>query len=244
MRRILVAALYVLPILFLLAFYAYPLLAIFRVSFSGAAPGVLSQALEMVTAPSFWRVLWFTTWQAALSTLLTVLVELDLARADRASTLAATVRTTVRNAVLHPVTLPVLVGLAWNVAGLGLHPVLDDALAMLGSAVVPTCLVLIGFSLAQYGLKGRLRGAMTLVGLKLALLPAVVLAVAHVGFGLSGVPLGVVVMLAALPVGSNALIFAQRYGVHEAEATAGIVVTTALFVLTASVWLTVLAWVG
>jgi predicted permease len=122
--------------------------------------------------------------------------------------------------------------------------VLDDALAMLGSAVVPTCLVLIGFSLAQYGLKGRLRGALTLVMLKLALLPAVVLAVAHLGFGLSGVPLGVVVMLAALPVGSNALIFAQRYGVHEAEATAGIVVTTALFVVTASGWLTVLAWVG
>ena len=179
-----------------------------------------------------------------LITLLTVLVELHLARADRASTLAATVRTTVRNAVLHPVTLPVLVGLGWNVAGLGLHPVLDDALAMLGAAVVPTCLVLIGLSLAQYGLKGRVRGALTLVGLKLVMLPAVVLVVAHFGFGLSGVPLGVVVMLAALPVGSNALIFAQRYGVHEAEATAGIVVTTALFVLTASVWLTVLAWVG
>lgn len=179
-----------------------------------------------------------------LITLLTVLVELDLARADRASTLGATVRSTVRKAVLHPVTLPVLAGLAWNLTGWGLHPVLDDALAMLGSAVVPTCLVLIGLSLAEYGLKGRLRGALALVGLKLALLPAVVLAVAHLGFGLSGMPLGVVVMLAALPVGSNALIFAQRYRVHEAEATAGIVVTTLLFLLTASVWLGVLAWIG
>ena len=180
----------------------------------------------------------------ALITLLTVLVELDLARADRASSLAATVRTTVRHAVLHPVTLPVLAGLAWNLSGLGLHPVLNDALAMLGAAVVPTCLVLIGLSLAQYWLKGRLRGALALVGLKLALLPAVVLGVAHLGFGLSGMPLGVVVMLAALPVGSNALIFAQRYRVHEAQATAGIVVTTLLFLFTASVWLGVLSWIG
>ena len=38
-------------------------------------------------------------------------------------------RTTVRNAVIHPVTLPVLAGLAWNLTGLGLHPVVDEALA-------------------------------------------------------------------------------------------------------------------
>ena len=177
-----------------------------------------------------------------LLTLLTVLVEVDLARADDSATLASTVRSSVRNAVVHPVTLPVLAGLAWNLGGLGLHPVLDEALAGLGRAVVPLCLVLIGLTLAQYGLRGRLRGALVPAALKLLVLPALVLAVAWGGFGLSGVPLAVVVMMAALPLGTNALIFAQRYDTLQAEATTTIVFSTLAFAATASLWLGVLAW--
>jgi predicted permease len=137
----------------------------------------------------------------------------------------------------------VLLGLAWNLTGLPLPPPVDEALRVLGSAVVPVCLVLIGLNLAQYGLRGRVRGALGLSALKLLLLPALVLLVAHLGFGLEGMPLGVVVMLAALPTGSNALIFAQRYDTHQAEATAAIVVSTTAFALTSSLWIAVLALV-
>ncbi len=179
-----------------------------------------------------------------LLTALTVLVEVDLARQDRGSTLFATVKTTVRNTVIHPVVLPVLAGLVWNLTGWGLHPVLDLTLAGLGSAVVPVCLVLIGVSLATYGLKGSLKGVVVLSLLKLFVLPALVLVVAHWGFGLSGTPLGVLVMMAALPAGSNALIFAQRYDTLKAEATAAIVLTTGAFVVTAAFWLAVLGLLG
>ena len=68
------------------------------------------------------------------------------------------------------------------------------------------------------GCRNSLIAVLTL--LKLLALPALVLAVAHWGFGLSGLPLSVLVMMAALPVGSNALIFAQRYQTLQAEATA------------------------
>lgn len=179
-----------------------------------------------------------------LLTLMTVFAELDIARADRQATLWNTMRSTVRSAVLHPVMLPVLLGLAWNLTGLPLPPPVDEALRVLGSAVVPVCLVLIGLNLAQYGLRGRVRGAITLSALKLLGLPALVLLVAWLGFGLEGVPLGVVVMLAALPVGSNALILAQRYDTHQAEATAAIVVSTTAFALTSPLWIAVLALVG
>lgn len=178
-----------------------------------------------------------------LSTL-TVLAEIDIARAHRASTLAGTVRTALRNAVLHPVTLPVLLGMACNLAGLRLHPALDEALAMLATAVVPVCLVLIGMNLAQYGLRGRLQAASSISALKLLLLPALVLAVGRLGFGLTGTALAVIVMMAALPVGSNALIFAQRYDTRQAQATASIVVSTLAFAGTASLWLGLLAWLG
>ena len=106
----------------------------------------------------------------------------------------------------------------------------DEVLQLLGSAVVPLCLVLIGLSLAYYGVQGSVRGALGVTLLKLLGLPALVLVVAHWGFGLAGLPLSVLVMMAALPVGSNALIFAQRYKTLQAEATAAIVFSTLAFV--------------
>jgi malonate transporter and related proteins len=180
-----------------------------------------------------------------LLTLTTALCELDLARAERAggaagARLAATLLSTARNTVVHPVVLPVLIGLTWNALRLPLPTVADEILQTLGQAVVPLCLVLIGMSLAYYGVQGAAKAAVWLSALKLLLLPALVLAVAHWGFALTGLPLAVVVMMAALPIGSNALIFAQRYRALEAEVTAATVFSTLAFVATAPLWLLVL----
>ena len=177
-------------------------------------------------------------------TLLTVLAEVSIARSGAGQSLASTVGTAVRSAVFHPVMLPILLGLAWNLTGLGLHPVVDALLLSLTAAVVPLCLFLIGTNLAQYGLRGRVRGALSLSVLKLLVLPTVVLLGAHFVFGVSGLSLSVLVMMAAAPVGSNALIFALRYRTHEAEATAAIVLSTVAFVFTSSLWVVVLALLG
>jgi predicted permease len=72
----------------------------------------------------------------------------------------------------------------------------------------------------------------------------VVLLGAHFVFDVSGLSLSVLVMMAAAPVGSNALIFALRYRTHEAEATAAIVLSTVAFVFTSSMWVVVLALLG
>jgi predicted permease len=180
-----------------------------------------------------------------LLTLPTILAELDLARSQPGPrNVAATVRNTVRNTIVHPVVLPVLAGIAWNLGGLPLPSVVDEALVLLGSAVVPVCLVLIGLSLAYQGVQGQWRAVIGLSVLKLLVLPALVMVTAHWGFGLSGLPLAVLVLMAALPTGANALIFAQRYGVLQAEAGATAVVSTVAFAATASLWLGLLAWVG
>jgi malonate transporter and related proteins len=183
-----------------------------------------------------------------LLSLVTALAELDLARAHARqrgqSSLWRTLGATLRNTIIHPVVLPVLAGLAWNLAGWGLPEVADEVLQLLGSAVVPLCLVLIGLSLAYYGVQGHVRGAITVSLAKLLLLPALVLVAAHWVFGLAGLPLAVLVMMAALPVGSNALIFAQRYGTLQSETTAAIVFSTVAFVLTAPLWLAVLGWLA
>jgi len=184
-------------------------------------------------------------------TLLTTLVELDLARERAAGqgqqSLGEILLSTARNTVIHPVVLPVLAGMAWNLTGWRLPGPLDETLQLLGTAVAPLCLVLIGITLAYTAgrtVMGAVRMALVCSALKLLLLPAAVLAVAHWGLGLSGLPLQVAVMMAALPTGSNALIFAQRYRSFEAEATTSIVLSTLGFVLTAPLWLALLAWVG
>lgn len=184
-----------------------------------------------------------------LLTVATTLVELDLARAQAVHrggehSLSATLRTTVRNTVIHPVVLPVLVGLLFNLAGFRIPALADETLLLLAQAVVPVCLVVIGMSLAHYGVRGALRGAVWIAAAKLLLLPALVLVAGHWGAGLIGMPLAVIVLCAALPVGSNALLFAQRYQTLEHEATAAIVISTFGFVVSAPLWLLVVGWIG
>ena len=179
---------------------------------------------------------------------LTVLVELDLARARTqhaaSASLLRTLGSTVRNTLIHPVVLPVLAGMGWHATGWPLPGPLDETLQLLGTAVAPLCLVLIGITLAYTAgatVRSAVRMATAIALQKLLLLPALVLVVAHWGFGLTGLPLQVAVLMAALPTGSNALIFAQRYQALEAETTTAIVLSTLGFVLTAPLWLALLA---
>jgi malonate transporter len=182
-------------------------------------------------------------------TVVTLLVEIDLARAEARSSgerarLGATLRSTVRATVIHPVVLPVLAGLGWNLARLPLPGLADETLLMLGQAVVPLCLVIIGISLEQHGLKSAVKGASWIAAAKLLALPALVLVVGRWVAGLHGVPLATIVVCAALPVGSNALLFAQRYRTLEGETSAAIVLSTFAFVVTAPWWLLVVGWIG
>jgi hypothetical protein len=183
-----------------------------------------------------------------LLTVLTLLVERDVARAAARHAAAPPRRSsvlllTVRNTVVHPIVLPVLAGMAWNLTGVAIPGPLDEVLQMLGTAVVPLCLVAIGLSLGHYGLRGAAGGALALAAAKLLAQPALVLA-SGLAAGLRGLPLAVVTMAAAMPTGSNALMFAQRYHSQEGESTAAIVVSTLAFAASAPLWLLLLQRLG
>ncbi|UUX95919.1 AEC family transporter [Aquabacterium sp. J223] len=180
-----------------------------------------------------------------LLTLVTTLTEFDLARhrqdqGGRPQPLTRVLGMTAVRTVLHPVVLPILAGMAWNLTGLPLPAVADDLLRLLGQAVVPLCLLLVGMSLAYDRVTGGWPVVLALSAVKLLVLPAAVLATARWGVGLDGLPLQVVVMAAALPTGANALIFSQRYRTLQTEAAAVNVVSTLAFGLTAPLWLLVL----
>ncbi len=70
------ALLFSLPLLFLLLFYFYPLQRIVLQSFLPDGVWSPEKLDNLFSSPTYWRILWFTTWQAALSTILTLLLAL------------------------------------------------------------------------------------------------------------------------------------------------------------------------
>jgi malonate transporter and related proteins len=171
----------------------------------------------------------------------TVLAETGLAQSggDGHSPWQVVART-VRRSLVHPVVLPILLGLVYNASGLPIPGPVDDVLAILGQAVVPVSLVTIGLTLQLYGVAGSIRPAVAYSLGKLLLHPTIVLAVAYLGFGLRGLPLVIAVLCAALPIGANVLLFAQRYDVLQGAVTTAIVASTTAFLVTGSAWLLLL----
>lgn len=176
-----------------------------------------------------------------LLTLATIALELAMAR--QAAHAAATphsgaawhrpVLDALRNGILHPVPLPILVGLLFAQTGLVMPDVLDRPLQLLGNAMGPMSLLLVGVTLANARIGQHLRGALGLSLLKNLVLPALV-ALIGILMGLHGLPLTVLVVTASLPIGANVFMFSQRYQVAEELVTASVAVSTALAMLSVS----------
>ncbi len=69
-------ALWAAPLTFLGLFYAYPLLSILGISFARSAESTAAPFIQALSSKNIQNVLWFTIWQAVLSTLLTLLLGL------------------------------------------------------------------------------------------------------------------------------------------------------------------------
>ena len=182
-----------------------------------------------------------------LLTSATVVVEAALAREKAASTANAARLWSVglqalRRAVIHPVPLPIILGLLFAQTGWTIPALLDQAMFWVGRAYGPIALFLVGVSLANLAIGKNLRAALLMTGIKNVLLPVLAGTLGWV-FGLTGVPLAVVVLTAAMPVGSNAFLFSQRYATAESVTTASVAVSTAASVLSVSLVLALFAGV-
>ncbi len=72
----LIALLYFVPLVFLVLFYFYPLASIFRLSFAPEGYLELNALQQLFKSTYYLKTLWFTVWQATLSTLLTLMLAL------------------------------------------------------------------------------------------------------------------------------------------------------------------------
>ncbi len=181
-----------------------------------------------------------------LLTAATIVIELLVAREEAAAGggpprhILATVAQAVKNAILHPVPLPIIAGFLYSLSGIGLHPVVERPLKLLGDAFGPVALVLVGVTLAQSAIGPYLRGALVISAIKTVLHPAL-MAVVGWALGVKGLPLAVMVVAAGLPVGANVFLFSQRYHKAEDLVTASVAVSTAMAIVTISVVMGLLA---
>jgi len=173
-----------------------------------------------------------------LLTLGSVVLELAVARearagGQRAPNVLQTAWSAFKGALIHPIPLPIVCGLLYAQTGWGLPAVVDKPLQLLGSAFGPISLVLVGVTLARTPLGGHLKDALWIAASKNLLLPVLVAASCWIA-GITGLQFTVMVVAAALPVGANVFLFAQRYEVDEELTTASMGLSTLLAMATLS----------
>ena len=176
----------------------------------------------------------------------TVVFELASAR-DQAqqggdpTALWRTVLRALRNGILHPVPLPIIAGMVWALLGVPLPEVVDKPLQLLGQALGPLALILVGVTLAHSVVGDHVKVASIMAVVKNLVFPALMLGLGWL-FGLTGIALAVMVCAAALPTGANVFMFAQRYNTSPEEITAEVTISTVLGLLTIPLALYALTW--
>ena len=184
-----------------------------------------------------------------LLTLATIVLEMVAAREDLAAGIggqrhmAMTVLSAIKGGIIHPVPLPIIVGLLFAQTGLVLPEVIDKPLHLLGNAFGPVALLLVGVTLTQVQIGDHMKNALGISVLKNLALPALVAALG-LGLGMSGLHLTVMIVAAALPMGANVFLFAQRYEVAQDLVTASMAVSTVLGLASITLVMMLVGWLG
>jgi predicted permease len=130
-----------------------------------------------------------------------------------------------RTIATNPLLLAGLLGLMVPLLHVRLPVFLDRALQSLGSAAIPLALLCIGGSLVMVPLRGKGFGIVAAALLKTAVLPVLVLGLAHLA-GLNAAEQRIAVVLGACPTAAAAFVMAQQMGGDEALASGSIALST------------------
>ena len=137
-----------------------------------------------------------------------------VSRAPRGDTGNMPLAKTILKSIANPVTIATLLGAVFSFFGLRLPEVIHAPVQMLGDASIP--LLLMAFGMALYGQRPLsdkdLRGEIYLAtAFKVIFMPVLAWLVARFVFGLAGIELLGVVIMAALPTAQNVLLFSQQF---------------------------------
>lgn len=140
--------------------------------------------------------------------------------------------------VKNPMIVAITLGLIWSGLRIPIPAPMNEFLSLLGAAATPGALFAIGASLASKSAE-RLSIAGWLSFCKLVLHPLFVAFACFVLFKVEPYQATVIISAAALPVAGNVYILAQHYNVSPQRVSAAILVSTALSIVTVSLWI---AW--
>ncbi|MCA0858592.1 AEC family transporter [Phaeobacter italicus] len=163
-----------------------------------------------------------------------------LINAGRGSGLGfSTLKLVGRGLLQNPMILSICAGLIWSALALPIPAPANAFLELLGDAATPGALFAIGASLASKSAE-RIQIASWLSFAKLVLHPALVALCVLVLIPVDPYAAGVAIAAAALPVAGNVYMLAQHYGVAPHRASAAILLSTTLSIVTLPL---VIAWV-
>ncbi len=143
--------------------------------------------------------------------------------------------------IRNPLVMGLVAGLLWRATGLGLHPIPDKMISLLGQMAIPGSLVALGLGLTAFRAKGQWSTVALICMMSLVAFPALVwLAAFHV-FALPPVWAGVAVLFAACPPGANAFLFASRYEVAQGSVSAAVAFGTVASIISVTIILVLLS---
>jgi predicted permease len=163
---------------------------------------------------------------------------MEIAR-NRGATVAGVGLRVLRAMARNVLMIAIVLGLAVNLAGVALPGVATDALDLIVRAALPVALFALGGVLCRYRPEGDMRTILFICAVSLVVHPAITLGLAR-ALDVSQAGMRSAVLTAAMAPGINAYIFASLYGVAMRVAASSVLIATALTVLTASAWLTLL----
>ncbi len=138
--------------------------------------------------------------------------------------------------LLNPVILSLALGVATNLLLVQIPDTPARILETIGAAAPACALVALGVGLAQYEIRGDIKASLVLVFLKGIVHPILVL-IGCWAFNVSTLWTQVAVLLAAMPTGINAFIYARNYNIRVAVVTKTIVLSTLVSTVTVSLLL-------
>lgn len=138
--------------------------------------------------------------------------------------------------LLNPVILSLGLGIGANLFSIVISGAPARILETIGAAAPACALVALGVGLAQYELRGELQKSLALVFFKGIVHPMLVWVSCWI-FDVATLWTQVAVLLAAMPTGINAFIFARNYDIRVAVVTKTIVISTLLSIVTVSLLL-------
>ncbi|MBB1247527.1 AEC family transporter [Rhizobium sp. G21] len=139
-----------------------------------------------------------------------------------------------RKIVTHPFIIATAAGFAAAATGFSAPTMLQTMIDNLALAAAPCALFAMGVTLALRPLKRVPQEIYALAPLKLALLPALMYLAMSATGDYPAIWVETAVLLAALPTATNVFVIAQQYGIWQERASAAVLITTVISVLSVS----------